>query len=270
MSDVGSGRRAPAYLVAIRYERPPVAGLPPATWAVLETHAEEWRARDGARLIASFVESGGGAAAVLEEARTPGAEPRPLEIYGPAPLKHTLSRVERLSQAARDAFAAAMTDYWSVVLARRPRERRGGPRVTRLRMLPRRPGKTWLYAGGALAAALVVSLGLWRAITPPEPVVQVMSATETEELAFQRAGGLLLMRPSGDAQRDAAGEPLYRSYRLHPDGRREFVGLRRADGSEPAPPEPIGGIGRGPGGGPGGGGVNHLRTISESFQGGRR
>lgn len=267
MSEDGSGRRAPAYLVAVRYERPPVEALPPATWSVLETHAEDWRARDGARLVASFVESGGGAVAVLEEAAEPGGTPQALEIYGPAPLKYTLDRIVRASPVARDAFAAAMTDYWSAMLARRPKERRSGLKAIRVRALPRRPGRTPLYAAGALAAMLVVGVGGSWVLAPPAPEPPATSSVEEAELAFQRDGGFLLMRPSAQAQHDADGHLLYRAYRMHPDGRREFVGMRLADGSAPAPPEPVGGAGRGSGGG---GGVNHLRAISEGFQRGNR
>jgi len=267
MSEDGSGRRAPAYLVAVRYERPPVEGLPPATWSILETHAEDWRARDGARLIASFVESGGGAVAVLEEAAEPGAEPLPLEIYGPAPLKYTLDRIVLAPPGARDAFAAAMTDYWSVILARRPRERGSGPKARRVGALPRRSSRTGLYVAAGLAAALLVGLGTWGVIAPPRIEPLATASVDDAELAFQRAGGFLLMRPSADAQRDVAGQLLYRAYRMHPDGRREFVGMRLADGSEPAPPEPPPGT---RGGGGGGGGMNHLRAISEGFQRGHR
>jgi hypothetical protein len=262
-SDVASGRRAPAFLVAVRYETPPVAGLAPGAWSLIETHAEEWRARDGARLIASFVESGGGAVAVVEEADAPHARPRLVEIYGDKALGETLAAVARTSPAARDAFAAAMTEYWSAVLSRRPKERGPAPKGKALRPRKKPRPRIWLLAGGGLAAALALAFGLVHALAPDPPMV-TSAVPPGPELEFQRAGGFMLMRPTDGEERAFDGQLLYRAYRMHPDGRREYVGLRLADGSEPAPPPRAGGDG-----GPRGG-VNHLRAISESFGGGRR
>lgn len=261
-SQKDSGRHAPAYLVAVRYETPPVAGIAPGTWSLIETHAEDWRARDGARLIASFVESGGGAVAVVEEPEAPDARPRLVEIYGDRALADGLAAVARTSPVVRDAFAAAMTEYWSAILARRPKERGPAPKSKAVR--PRATLRPWIWvlAGGGLAAALALALGIARVLAP-EPPLSTASVPPGPELEFQRAGGFMLMRPTTGEERAHDGQLLYRAYRMHPDGRREYVGLRLADGSDPPPPPQVGGPGQR-------GGVNHLRAISESFGGGRR
>ncbi|WP_349368638.1 hypothetical protein [Salinarimonas sp.] len=263
-SQKDSGRRAPAYLVAVRYETPPVAGIAPGAWTLIETHAEDWRARDGARLIASFVESGGGAVAVVEEPEAPDARPRLVEIYGDKALAESLAAVERTAPAVRDAFAAAMTEYWSAILARRPKERGRGPKGKAVRPRAKPRSRIRLLAGGGLAAALALALALGLArVLAPDPPLSTASVPPGPELEFQRAGGFMLMRPSDAEERAHDGQLLYRAYRMHPDGRREYVGLRLADGSEPPPPPQVGSPGQR-------GGVNHLRAISESFGGGRR
>ena len=38
-------RQATAYHVAVRYDDPPVAGMPPRVWTLIETHADEALAR---------------------------------------------------------------------------------------------------------------------------------------------------------------------------------------------------------------------------------
>ncbi|MGJ3262342.1 MAG: hypothetical protein ACFE0R_03815 [Salinarimonas sp.] len=261
-------RGAPAtYAVAVRYETPPVEGLAAGTWCVIETNPDERRARDGARLISGFVEGGGGGVAVVAERR--GEPPRLLETYGEASLGDGIAALARTPADVRAVFAAAMSEYWTTVITSRPKERRTTPTV---RTLHGRLGKPALIGGIAAACVVVAAIVAVAMRDRPAPPV-IATQAETEDLAFQRAGGFMMMRPSPTGETTWAGEALYRTYRVHPDGRREFVGLRLADGSDPTAPlsRPSsggGGFGSGGGGGsgPSGGGMNHLRAISESFR----
>ncbi|MGP9818799.1 hypothetical protein ACTZWW_02190 [Salinarimonas sp. NSM] len=264
------GRRGAAtdFVVAVRYDVPPVEGLAPATWCVIEAHPDERRARDGARLISSFVENGGGGVIVVAERED--APPRLVESYGETPLGDGIAALARTPAAVRAAFATAMSEYWTAVITSRPKVRRAAPEARRRPALVGRPA---LVAGLAAAALVTVVLVGMRIAAPPEPTATATApAIHADDLSFQRSGGFTMMRPSPTGETTWAGEALYRTYRVHPDGRREFVGMRLADGSEPtAPPaRPSGGggggSGAGSGGAPSGGGMNHLRAISESFR----
>ncbi|GGK26034.1 hypothetical protein [Salinarimonas ramus] len=255
------------YVVAVRYETPPVEGLAPGTWSLIEANADERRARDGARLIASFVEAGGGAVAVVHESE--GAPPRLVEIYGSRALGEGIASVERTSAETRAAFAAVMSEYWTQVLTTRSAERRQ-PAKSREARRPVPHGR--LVAAAAAAACLLVVVAVVLGSGGPEEP-PVTAAIPDEDLAFQRAGGFVMMRPSPGEETSWDGQLLYRTYRVHPDGTRQYVGLRLADGSEPGAPPPPQGAGGGGGGGWGGsgfgasgGGMNHLRAISESFR----
>ncbi|WP_029031483.1 hypothetical protein [Salinarimonas rosea] len=253
------------FVVAVRYDTPPVEGLAPETWCVVEAHADERRALDGARLISGFVESGGGAVIVVAEREE--APPRLVETYGEAPIGDGIAALARTPASVRAAFATAMSEYWTAVITSRPKERRTAPKARRR---PAVLGKPALLGGIAAAVLVVATVVALRLAAPPEPTATA-TALDDAAIAFERSGGFVMMRPSPTGETTWAGEALYRTYRVHPDGRREFVGMRLADGSEPTapPPRPSGGGGGGSGfggGAPSGGGLNHLRTISESFR----
>ncbi|WP_372421795.1 hypothetical protein [Salinarimonas chemoclinalis] len=254
------------FVVAVRYDAPPVDGLAPATWCAIEAHADERRARDGARLISGFVASGGGAVIVVAE--RDDAPPRLVESYGEAPLGDGVAALARTPASVRAAFATAMSEYWTAVITSRPKERRSAPKARRGPALLGRP----ILLGGIAAATILAVAGVVaiRMAAPPEPVATATApALDPADIAFQRSGGFVMMRPSPTGETTWAGEALYRTYRVHPDGRREFVGMRLADGSEPTAPPPRPSEGSGGSGwaaGPSGGGMNHLRAISESFR----
>lgn len=258
-------RYATAYHVVVRYDDPPVAAMPPRVWTLIETHADEALARKSAGLIASFVTGDGGAIAVVEESGR-GRGLRTIELFADGTPPEVAS-VTPTSLTVREAFAARMTEHWAVLMARRTKNAKVAP--------PPHPARKRIlvgagFGGGAIAAliALVVVMS-----SEPPPVVQGPSLTdeEVEELGFERSGGYTMMRPNAAHPLHWDGEELFRAYRVHPDGTREFVGLRLADGSEPAPPPDTRGQ-RGGGGGGGGGGTtrganpDHLRAISEGFR----
>lgn len=265
MREADGVRHGPTFHVAVRYESPPVAGLPARVWVLVETRPDEARARESARLINTFVIGDGGAVAVVEETGQ-GAPLRVVDVFADGPVPDIVS-VTPTSRSVREAFAARMTEHWSKVLAARSGRRgaREAPTGWSVR-------HTIAASSCAFGVALVAGFGVWAAVRPSPPTSvegPPLTASEMAELAFQREGGYTMLRPSGGGEhRNWDGEPLYRAYRVHPDGRREFVGFRNGDGSEPPPPpDTRPGNGGGVGGSGGGrGSSEHLRAIAEGFR----
>ena len=174
MAEIDTRART-TYVVAVRYEKPPVAGLAAGKWSLIEQSTDERRARDGARLLSSYVEQTGGAVAVVAE--RDGAPPRLVEIYGDEEPGEGIASVARTPASVRADFAAAMSEYWTAVLTSRADKRKAGPEARNVAGGRRRA----LAIGGGLAAALAISIFLRRAMS--EAVSARLQAVRERETA---------------------------------------------------------------------------------------